>query len=119
MYSLNKTESAKHHYFVCSSVSIYHFIPLFFHYYCIICLCSFFSTPNGKLTSAVTSLPNGKGFSFLAQAGMNYGSTYGVFINDAPASDVEKYCYFGLDNGPKIEDTVVPDRNPAVTFDCR
>jgi len=78
--------------------------------------------PNVGLQADVTPIMNGNnrltGLRFLSQAGVNYGSSYGVFINDANKNDVESFCKSGLDRGPSIDGLMNPLKNPAVELDC-
>jgi len=80
------------------------------------------SVPNAGLQSDISPITNGTkgvtGARFLSKAGFNYGSSYGVFINDAHKNDVEKFCKSGHDSGPSVDGIMDPLRNPAVEFDC-
>lgn len=67
----------------------------------------------------VTKAADEKGFTFVAEAGNNYGSVFGVFINDADASHVKDFCYSGMDTGPSVDGLMNPDSNPAIVYDCR
>ena len=64
----------------------------------------------------VTKAVDEKGFTFVADAGRNYGPIFGVFINDAEASKVKDFCYSGTDSGP--DGLMDPDRNPAIVYSC-
>ena len=85
------------------------------HHNVYIKLYSIFSFKQGL---EITADRDGKGFTFIADAGKNYGYSYGIFINDNEASHVQDFCYSGMDTGPKIDGIMKPGINPAVTFDC-
>ena len=76
------------------------------------CLSSF--NPDLKVTKATDE----KGFTFIADAGRNYGPLYGIFINDAEASKVKDFCYSGIDSGPYVDGLMDPDMNPAIVYTC-
>ena len=71
-----------------------------------------------KKSLKITPDRDGKGFEFVAEPGQNYGYSVGVFVNDNEASKVQDFCYSGIDQGPKIDGLMDPDKNPAMTFDC-
>jgi len=81
------------------------------------------SVPNDGLRSDISPIVNGTkgvtGVRFLSKAGVNYGSSYGVFINDVHKNDVEKFCNSGQDRGPTIDGLMNPPKNPAIELDCR
>ena len=63
----------------------------------------------------VTKSADEKGFTFVADAGRNYGPVFGVFIHEAEASKVKDICYSGVDVGGLMD----PDRNPAIVYTCQ
>ena len=75
-----------------------------------------FSSYNSALN--VTKAVDEKGFTFIADAGRNYGPVFGVFINDAEATKVKDFCYSGIDSGPDVDGLMDPDRNPAIVYSC-
>ncbi|XP_052785558.1 cartilage intermediate layer protein 1-like isoform X2 [Mya arenaria] len=58
------------------------------------------------------------GFTFIAEAGNNYGPKYGVFVADKPAKETEQYCNSGVDSGSQLDGIMNPLHNPAVEFEC-
>ncbi|XP_060586710.1 cartilage intermediate layer protein 1-like [Ruditapes philippinarum] len=58
------------------------------------------------------------GFTFIAKAGINYGSRYGIFISDSTPKQVEQFCDSGFDRGPNVKGLMDPTQSTAVEFDC-
>ena len=67
----------------------------------------------------VTKATDQKGFTFVADAGRNYGPVFGVYIHEAEASKVKDFCYSGVDSGPNVDGLMDPDRNPAIVYTCQ
>jgi len=66
----------------------------------------------------ITENPTGSrpGFRFVSLPGVNYGSSFGVFINDQKPEIVEQVCKSGNMINPSAD--MDPTKNPAVEFDC-
>lgn len=77
----------------------------------------FFSVVAPDLTVTKSVNANGilNGFDFIAEAGRNYGSRYGVFNENSIPSDSRRLCESGEEYG---SGKMSPLNNYAVLFNC-